>query len=245
MRLIARLDVKNEHVIKGIHLEGLRKVGDPIAMAKQYYAQGIDEIVFIDAVASLYNRNNLLSVIAKASEEVFVPITVGGGLRSLADVEMALSAGADKVAVNTAAIQNPAFITEIAKRYGSQCVVASIQAKRMGDGWEAYMEAGREPTGKNAVAWSKELENLGAGEILLTSIDQEGTKKGFDLALIEQVNMTVNIPVMVSGGCGNLAHMQDLAALQPSGVCLASVLHYKINKIDEFKHRITSIAGSK
>ncbi|WP_025872165.1 imidazole glycerol phosphate synthase subunit HisF [Methylobacillus glycogenes] len=245
MRLIARLDVKNEHVIKGIHLEGLRKVGDPIEMAKNYYAQGIDEIVFIDAVASLYNRNNLLSVIAKASEEVFVPITVGGGLRSLADVEMALSAGADKVAVNTAAILNPKFITEIAKRYGSQCVVASIQAKRIGNDWEAYMEAGREPTGKNVVAWSKELEDLGAGEILLTSIDQDGTKKGFDLPLLGAVNTIVNIPVMVSGGCGNPDHVQELKEIQPSGVCLASVLHYKINTIDEFKQRLTFINGTK
>ncbi|MCB5184115.1 imidazole glycerol phosphate synthase cyclase subunit [Methylobacillus gramineus] len=245
MRLIARLDVKNEHVIKGIHFEGLRKVGNPIEMAKNYYAQGIDEIVFIDAVASLYNRNNLLSVIAKASEEVFVPITVGGGLRSIADIEMALSAGADKVAVNTAAILNPGFITEIAKRYGSQCVVASIQAKRIGHDWEAYMEAGREPTGKKVVAWSKELEDLGAGEILLTSIDQDGTKKGFDLPLLRAVNTIVNIPVMISGGCGNTDHVQDLKEIRPSGVCLASVLHYKINTIDEFKQRLTSINGTR
>ena len=147
MRVIARLDVKNQFVIKGIHLEGLRKVGDPNQLAKTYYEAGIDEIVFIDAVASLYNRNNLFSVIQKASEEVFVPITIGGGLRSLADVEQALDAGADKVALNTAAIREPELIQKVSKQYGSQCVVASVQAKRTANGWEAYMETGREKTG--------------------------------------------------------------------------------------------------
>ena len=154
MRIIARLDIKNEFVIKGIHLEGLRKVGNPNEMSKKYYDEGVDEVLFIDSVASLYNRNNLFSVIRKASEEVFVPITIGGGLRSVADVEEALDAGADKVAINTQAVRNPNFIEELAKRYGSQCIVASVQAKRNDDDWEVYIETGRETTGLSVVELS-------------------------------------------------------------------------------------------
>jgi cyclase len=239
MRVIARLDVKNQFVIKGIHLEGLRKVGDPNQLAKSYYEAGIDEIVFIDAVASLYNRNNLFSVIQKASEEVFVPITIGGGLRSLDDVERALDAGADKVALNTAAIRDPELIERVAKRYGSQCVVASVQAKRTVNGWEAYIESGREKTGVLVLEWVRRLQDLGAGELLLTSVDQEGTKSGFDVPLIQAVNGAVAIPVIVSGGYGQPKHIAELLdATKPSGLCFASVLHYKTATVDELRENI-------
>lgn len=239
MRVIARLDVKNQFVIKGVHLEGLRKVGDPNQLAKAYYEAGIDEIVFIDAVASLYNRNNLFSVIQKASEEVFVPITIGGGLRSLADVEQALDAGADKVALNTAAIREPELIQKVAKQYGSQCVVASVQAKRTANGWEAYIETGREKTGIQVLDWVKRLQDLGAGELLLTSIDQEGTKSGFDVQLVEAVNKVVSIPVVVSGGYGQPRHVQELLEFTvPSGICFASVLHYKLTSVEALRSSI-------
>ena len=239
MRVIARLDVKNQFVIKGIHLEGLRKVGDPNQLAKTYYEAGIDEIVFIDAVASLYNRNNLFSVIQKASEEVFVPITIGGGLRSLADVEQALDAGADKVALNTAAIREPELIQKVSKQYGSQCVVASVQAKRTANGWEVYMETGRERTGVQVLDWVKRLQDLGAGELLLTSVDQEGTKSGFDVKLVEAVNKAVSIPVMVSGGYGQARHIQELLDVTvPSGICFASVLHYKLTSVEALRSSI-------
>lgn len=239
MRVIARLDVKNQFVIKGIHLEGLRKVGDPNQLAKDYYEAGIDEIIFIDAVASLYNRNNLFSVIQKASEEVFVPITIGGGLRSLADVERALDSGADKVAINTAAILEPELIQKVAKKYGSQCVVASVQAKHTANGWEAYMEAGREKTGLQVLEWVRRLQDLGAGELLLTSVDQEGTKSGFDVPLVEAVSSAVSIPVIVSGGYGKSRHIAELLYVaEPSGLCFASVLHYKTATVGEIRKNI-------
>lgn len=239
MRIIARLDVKNEFVIKGIHLEGLRKVGDPNQLAKAYYDAGIDEILFVDCVASLYNRNNLFSVIQKASEEVFVPITIGGGLRSIADVEQALNAGADKVAINTAAVRDPSLIEQVAKRYGSQCVVASVQAKRSVQGWEAYVETGREKTGLSVLDWVKRLQDLGAGELLLTSVDQEGTKSGFDVSLVREVNEAVSIPVIVSGGYGQPRHLSDLLkATEPSALCFASVLHYKTTTVDALRQAV-------
>ncbi|MEC4721340.1 imidazole glycerol phosphate synthase cyclase subunit [Noviherbaspirillum sp. CPCC 100848] len=239
MRIIARLDVKNEFVIKGIHLEGLRKVGDPNHLAKAYYDAAIDEIIFIDAVASLYNRNNLFSIIREASKEVFVPITIGGGIRTIGDIDEALDSGADKVAINTEAVRNPKFIEEAAKRYGSQCIVASIQAKRIATGWEAYVETGREKTGLSVLDWAVCLQNLGAGEILLTSVDKEGTRSGFDMPLIEAVNDLVKIPVVASGGYGHPKHCNDLLKrTEPSGLCFASVLHYKTTSVGELRKTI-------
>jgi imidazole glycerol-phosphate synthase subunit HisF len=241
VRVIARLDVKNEFVIKGIHLEGLRKVGNPNEMSKIYYDEGIDEILFIDCVASLYNRNNLFSVIRKASEEVFVPITIGGGLRSVADVEEALDAGADKVAINTQAVRNPFFIEELAKRYGSQCIVASVQAKRNDKSWEVYVETGREKTGLSVIDWVKRVQDLGAGELLITSVDQEGTKSGFDVPLVQLVNDAVKIPVIVSGGYGTSEHIDELLNVTiPSGLCFASVLHYKQTTVSKLRQQIES-----
>lgn len=242
MRVIARLDVKNAFVIKGIHLEGLRKVGDPNELAKTYYAHGIDEIMFMDSVASLYGRNNLFPVIRKASEEVFVPITIGGGIRSVDDVSQALDSGADKVAINTAAIASPKLIEDIARKYGSQCVVASIQTKKVPGGWEAYVEAGREKTGLDAVEWARRVVELGAGEMVVTSIDQEGTKSGFDLDVAAAINDAVNIPVVISGGYGQPRHLADLwKRTRPSGVCFASVLHYKTATVEDLKEAVAAV----
>lgn len=228
IRLIARLDVKGENLIKGIHLEGLRKIGNPNEYALKYYRQGIDEIIYMDIVASLYNRNSLLDVVEETTKSVFVPITVGGGIRSLHDVEMALKAGADKVAVNTAAIKNPGLISEIAKRFGSQCMVLSIEAiKTEKDKWEAFFDNGRERTEMDAIAWAHQGVELGAGEILLTSIDQEGTAKGFDLELTRAVASSVSVPVISSGGMGEVQHLEDVIKQgEADAVAMAHVLHY-------------------
>lgn len=230
MRVIARLDVKNEWVIKGIHLEGLRKVGDPVELARRYYEGGIHEILFMDAVASLYDRNNLFHIIEKACENVFVPISIGGGLRSVEDVDKALSAGADKVAINTGAVRNIGLITDIANRFGSQCIIGSIEAKKQPAGhWEAYVDNGREPTGLDVLDWTRQLEDAGVGEILLTSVDKEGTKRGFDLDLVEAVNEATTRPVIVSGGYGEPKHLESLARrVAPSAAAFASALHYNI-----------------
>jgi cyclase len=236
IRLIARLDVKNEYVIKGIHLEGLRKVGNPNELAKKYYEAGIDEIVFMDAVASLYERNNLFHIIEKACKEVFIPITIGGGIRSIHDIEKALKAGADKIALNTQAIKTPNLIKEASRIYGSQCIIGSIETKRRGNLWEAYTDNGREETGINAVDWARQLEDLGAGELMITSIDQEGTKKGFDEAFAYQVTSKVSIPVIVSGGAGNMNHIKTLCEnTQASAVAIASIIHYNTLTIPEIK----------
>lgn len=236
-RIIARIDVKNEYVIKGIHLEGLRKVGDPNEMAKKYYEQGVDEIIFMDAVAAYYDRNSLSNIIEKACKDVFVPITVGGGLRTIDDIQTALNAGADKVAINTQAVKDPVFIEKAAKTFGSQCIVASIQAKKTGNScWEAYVDNGREPTGKNVVEWAVELVDRGAGEIMLTSIDAEGTKKGFDIELSDVVSKAVNIPLISSGGCGEIEHVKSIFAnTGVDAVAMASLFHYNILEISELK----------
>jgi cyclase len=238
IRVIARIDVKNEYAIKGIHLEGLRKVGDPNLLAKKYYDGGIDEIVFMDAVAAYYDRNSLSHIIEKACKDVFVPITVGGGIRTLEDIQTALNSGADKVAINTMALKDPEFISKASKVFGSQCIVASIDAKKLRDKnqWEAYFDNGREPSGKDVVEWAKELEALGAGEIMLTSIDSEGTKKGFDLELCQQIAKAVSIPVLASGGAGSAKHTIDLLeAANVDAIVLASVLHYNLASVNDIK----------
>lgn len=229
LRLIARLDVKAPNLIKGVRLEGLRKLGDPNLFAMKYYEQGADEILYMDIVASLYERNSLLDIVARTTRDVFVPITVGGGIRSVEDVRQALRAGADKVALNTAAIRNPDMIGELARVFGSQCVVLSIEAKRGSSGhrWEAFTDNGREHTGFDAVEWAKRGQSLGAGEILLTSVDQEGTRRGFDVDLVKAVNASVTIPVIASGGMGEVAHAERLVAeADPSAIAMADILHY-------------------
>jgi cyclase len=229
VRLIARLDIKGPNLIKGIHLEGLRVMGDPQQFAREYYEQGADELIYMDIVASLYGRNNLTDIVRHAAHDIFVPLTVGGGVRSADDVNALLRVGADKVAINTAAIARPELISEVARRYGSQCMVLSIEAKRVGpERWEAYTDNGREKTGLDVIDWVKRAEKLGAGEIMLTSVDQEGTRKGFDIPLVRAVAATVSIPVIASGGMGKMADLVEVVADgHADAVAMADVLHYK------------------
>lgn len=240
IRVIARIDVKNEYVIKGIHLEGLRKVGNPNVLAKKYYDDGIDEIVFMDAVAAYYDRNSLSEIIQKACEEVFIPITVGGGIRKIEDIQTALNAGADKIAINTQAINEPEFIEKASKIFGSQCIVSSIVAKKISNNkWEAYTDNGRDPTGKDVVEWAKEVERLGAGEIMLTSIDKEGTKKGFDIELNQAVSKAVSIPIISSGGMKNSDDAVELLLnSNVDAIATASSLHYKLESTIDIKHKL-------
>ncbi|MCP1462640.1 MULTISPECIES: imidazole glycerol phosphate synthase subunit HisF [unclassified Pseudomonas] len=227
-RLIARLDVKGANLIKGIHLEGLRVVGSPNEHALRYYEQGIDELIYMDCVASLYGRNSLSELIKQAAENVFIPLTVGGGVRSADDVAHLLRCGADKVAVNTAAVSNPQLITEIARRFGSQCMVLSIEAKSVSpERWEVFTDNGRESTGIDVVDWAKQAAALGAGEILLTSVDREGTRKGFDLALVQAVSESVNIPVIASGGMGKAQDAVEVVRKGADAVAMADILHFK------------------
>ena len=236
-RLIARLDVKGPNLIKGIHLEGLRVIGQPNEYAKQYYEQGADELIYIDCVASLYGRNSLGEMVQSAAQEVFIPMTVGGGIRTIDDVTHLLRCGADKVAVNTAAVSNPRLISEIARRFGSQCMVLSIEAKRIGpDRWEAFTDNGREDTGLDVIEWVKRGVELGAGEVLLTSVDQEGTRKGFDLSLIRAVTGTVTVPVIASGGMGVPEHVIDVVKTGGAdAVAMADILHYRRATIGDIR----------
>ena len=237
VRVIARLDIKNEFVIKGIHLEGLRKVGDPNDLAKKYYENGIDEIVFIDAVAAYYDRNSLSNIIRAACKHVFIPITVGGGIRKIDDIKTALINGADKVAINTKAVQNPDFIDKASKMFGSQCIVSSIEAKKIDENkWEVYIDNGREPTGLNVIEWAKEVEALGAGEVLLTSIDKDGTKKGPDLELNQVVSESISIPIISSGGIGSSNDaIKMFKNSNIDAIAVASILHYGLEDIKDFK----------
>ena len=236
-RVIARLDVKGPNLIKGIHLEGLRVLGDPQLFANDYFAQGIDEIIYMDAVASLYGRNSLTDIVERTSQNIFIPITVGGGIRSVDDAWALFRCGADKVALNTAAIANPELITLISQRFGNQAVVISIEAKRKADGsWEAYVDNGREKTGVDVINWAKEVEGLGAGEILLTSVDKEGTQRGFELELIRQVSQQVSIPVIASGGMGSLEDFRKcVTEAHADAVAIAHLLHYKKLSVADIK----------
>ena len=237
VRLISRLDIKGPTLIKGIQLEGLRQLGRPEDFAKNYYEQGIDEIIYMDAVASLYNRNGLSQIIEWTAKSVFVPITVGGGIRSLDDALILLRSGADKIAINTAAIRRPGLISEISRAAGSQCMVLSIEAKEVAPGkWEAFVDNGRERTGRDVVDWVMEGERLGAGEILLTSVDKEGTRSGAALDLIKAVTSKTKIPVIYSGGIGKLEHIkQALNAGSLSAVAMADLLHYKRHTLEEVR----------
>lgn len=237
IRLIARLDVKDTNLVKGIQLEGLRKLGDPNAFAKEYYEAGIDELLYIDIVASLYNRNNLSDIVRKTVDDVYIPVCVGGGLRSVEDVRHILSMGADKVAINTAAIKRPELITEVAEAFGSQCMVLGIEAKkrRDGPGYEAYYDNGREHSGKDVIEWARRGVALGAGEILLTSVDKEGFERGMDCPLIRELCAAVSVPVIVSGGCGGPEDAAAAAQAGASAVAVASILHYKKTTVPQLK----------
>lgn len=237
LRLIPRLDIKGPNLIKGIHLEGLRVVGDPQEYAVRYAEAGADELLYVDIVASLYGRNNLSDIIRRAADRVFVPITVAGGIRSIDNARHILRSGADKVAINTAAVLRPELIREVSRRFGSQAMVLSIEAKEQAPGkWEAYTDNGRERTGLDVVEWAVRGVELGAGEVLVTSVDREGTRKGFDIDLIRQISEAVSVPVIASGGMGKVEHMVDAAKLgKADAIAMADVLHYNRLTIDDIR----------
>ena len=235
LRVIPRLDIKGPNLVKGIHLEGLRVLGRPEDFALKYYEEGADELLYMDVVASLYGRNSLLDFISKTAEKTFIPLTLGGGIRTIEDIRKVLRAGADKIAINTAAINNPSFISDAANMFGSQCIVVSIEAKKMSDGnYEALTDNGREVTGKDAFLWAEEAVKRGAGELLITSIDREGTAKGYDIELISKINRRVKVPVIALGGAGSPEHVCELLTqCCVSAVSMASLFHYHyLNMID-------------
>lgn len=228
VRIITRMDIKGPNLVKGIQFDGNRALGKADDYAYLYYKEGADEFIFYDTVASLYQRNNLLEFVTAVSKHIFVPLTVAGGIRTIEDIRKVLRAGADKVSINTAAISNPKLITDAAKAFGSQCIVAGIEAKKKKDGtYEAWVDYGRQPTAINAIEWAKEVVTLGAGEILVTSIDLEGTGQGFDLELLAHISESVPIPVIASGGCGS---KEDVLGVIRKGkadaVAIASLFHY-------------------
>ena len=233
VRIIARLDIKGPNLIKGIQLEGLRVIGSPGEYALRYYLQGIDELIYMDCVASLYGRNHLGSIVSSAAKDIFVPMTVGGGIRSVEDATQILRAGADKVAINTAAVSNPQLVTDIARRFGSQCMVLSVEAKQVGhERWEVYTDNGRERTGLDVVEWVKRGVALGAGEVLLTSVDREGTRKGFDISLVRAVAAEVSVPLIASGGMGKPEDLVDVVREGGAdAVAMADILHYKRSEV--------------
>jgi len=229
IRLIPRLDIKGPNLVKGIRLEGLRVLGDPDIFAKYYYRNGADELFYMDVVASLFERNSLKDMISRVARDVFIPITVGGGLRSLDNIKEALDSGADKVALNTAVIRNPKLITEAAHKFGSSTVVVSIEAIKQSNGeYLCFVDNGREHTGINAITWAKQAVELGAGEIVITSVDREGTGEGFDVGLIRTVADIVNVPVVAHGGAGSLDDIKELIqTTKVNGIAVASIFHYK------------------
>lgn len=235
-RIIPCLDVKNGEVVKGICFKQLRGVGDPPTLASAYQEQTADEIVFLDITASLDNRDTMLDVVQRTAEQLFIPLTVGGGIRSFSDVRKTLSRGADKTSINTAAISNPRLITECADAFGSQCIVVAIDAKRHGDGWEVHTHSGTRPTGMGAIEWAKEVCERGCGEILLTSMDADGTKMGYDIELTRTVVRNVNVPVIASGGCGTIDHIVDVLKRGEADAALAaSIFHYGQHTVREVK----------
>lgn len=234
-RLVVCLDVANGRVVKGTQFVGLRDVGDPVALAMRYEAAGADEIVFLDISATAEARGTLFDLVRRTAEHLFIPLTVGGGIRTVDDVGAALRAGADKVSVNSAAVSNPALLAACAARYGAQCVVASIDAKREGTAWRVHVKGGREATALDAVAWAQECEARGAGEILMTSIDRDGARTGYDLALIEAVSRVVHVPVVASGGAGDASHLPDALGAGAAAVLVAGILHDGITTIAQLK----------
>ncbi len=228
IRIIPRLDIKGPNLVKGVHLEGLRVLGKPEHFAEYYNESGADELIYMDAVASLYDRNSLVDIINRTAKKIFIPLTVGGGLRNIDDIRTVLQAGADKVSINTAAIKNPGIIKEASRRYGSSAIVVSIEAIRKEDGsYEAFIENGRQRTGRDVFEWALEVAELGAGEILILSIDREGTGKGFDIELTRRIAQSVSIPVIACGGAGTREHIFDVIQEgYADAVSVASILHY-------------------
>ena len=235
-RIIPCLDVKSGRVVKGTQFVDLKDAGDPVENAKVYDEQGADEIAFLDITASYEERDILIDIVRSTAEEIFIPLTVGGGIRRLEDIRRLLNAGADKVSINTAAVRDPSLVGRASKRFGSQCIVIAIDAKRKGESWEVYTHGWRTPTGIDAIAWAKQTEEMGAGEILLTSMDRDGTKDGYDIELTRTVSERVSIPVIASGGVGTLEHLYDGLVLgKADAVLAASIFHYREYTVQQVK----------
>ncbi len=240
-RIIPCLDVKNGRVVKGINFVDLKDAGDPVEQAKIYSDGGADEICFLDITASNENRNTIYDVVKRTSKKCFVPLTVGGGVRSVEDINKLLNCGADKVSINTAAVENPKIIEESSKKFGSQCIVVAIDAKKKNDKWEIFTHGGRNNSGLNALEFAKKMENSGAGELLVTSMDRDGTQVGYDNELMSNITALVNIPVIASGGVGNLDHLADGIKLgNASAVLAASIFHYGKHSVREAKEYFAS-----
>lgn len=240
VRVIPRLDIKGPNVVKGIHLEGLRVVGNPVALARKYYEQGADELIAMDSVASLYQRSPDFDLMRSVANELFIPLTMGGGIQSLHDINNFLRAGADKVAINTYATRNPALLSEAVHQFGAQCIVLSVEAKRSAPGrWEAYTDGGREHSGLDAIEWIKRALAMGVGEILLTSVDFDGTKKGYDRELLAAVTAFADVPVIIHGGARDAASLTEaIKEGHTDAVCLASILHYDEWTIGALKEQL-------
>lgn len=234
-RIIPCLDVKNGRVVKGVNFVGLKDAGDPVEIAKRYNDEGADELTFLDITASHEGRGTIVDIVERVAREVFIPLTVGGGIRALDDIYSLLNVGCDKVSINSPAINNPLFIDESSKRFGSQCIVVAIDAKRTGDAWHVYINGGRIDTGKDALAWAKEAQERGAGEILLTSMDCDGAKNGYDIPLTSQMSALLDIPVIASGGAGTMAHIKDAFVNGADAALAASIFHFKEIDIMELK----------
>ncbi len=240
-RIIPCLDVDRGRVVKGVRFVDLTDAGDPVAVAGEYERQGADELTFLDITASHEGRDIILNVVAATAEQVFMPLTVGGGIRNLEDIRQLLKAGADKVSINTAAVADPDLVARASARYGSQCIVVAIDAKQKEGGWEVFVHGGRTPTGIDAVEWASRVERLGAGEILLTSMDRDGTKDGYDIPLTRAVSETVNIPVIASGGAGDLSHLfEALSEGKADAVLAASIFHFREYTISQAKEYLAS-----
>ena len=241
-RIIPCLDVKDGRVVKGVNFVNLRDAGDPVEIARKYSDEGADEICFLDITASHEERKTMIDVVERTAAEVFVPLTVGGGVRTIEDVRQLLLAGADKVSINTAAVKDPDFVKRASERFGSQCIVVAIDARRVSEGkWEVYTHGGRNPTGIDALEWAKKMEEYGAGEILLTSMDKDGTKSGYDIALTKAVSRTVSIPVIASGGAGSLDHLSEgVSDGEADAVLVASIFHYGEHTIKDAKEFMSS-----
>ena len=240
-RIIPCLDVNNGRVVKGVNFVGLRDAGDPVEVAKRYNAEGADEITFLDITASHENRGTIVDIVEKVAKEVFIPLTVGGGIRTLEDIYALLNVGCDKVSINSSAVSNPGFINESSKRFGSQCIVVAIDVKRVADGsYHVFIKGGREDTGLDALAWAKEVTDRGAGEILLTSMDTDGAKTGFELNITKQISDLVGIPVIASGGAGTMEHIKEAFECGASAALAASIFHFKEIDIMDLKRYLRS-----
>lgn len=238
-RIIPCLDIKNGRTVKGINFEGLRDAGDPIELAQRYSEEGADELVFLDITATLEKRKTLVELVTRIAEHINIPFTVGGGIKTVDEIEELLKAGADKVSLNSSIVKNPDLVNEGSEAFGAQAIVAAVDAKRNGDSWNVYIKGGTEDTGMDAIEWMKEVEERGAGEILLTSMDRDGTKAGFDLELLTLVNNTVRIPVIASGGAGTIQHCIDAVKIaNADAVLAASIFHFKEIEISDLKAKM-------